>query len=64
VRPEWRRRGLASALLQANHRSLRERGVRIAKLWTVQENLTRSVALYEKHGYRIDVRQPRYRKPV
>jgi ribosomal protein S18 acetylase RimI-like enzyme len=33
-------------------------------LWTVAENRTGSVALYEKLGYRVTLRQPRYRKPL
>ncbi|MFF0270275.1 GNAT family N-acetyltransferase [Kribbella sp. NPDC004536] len=62
VRPEWRRRGLASALLRANHAQLWAYGVRTASLWTVWENPTGSVALYESLGYRIVERQERYRK--
>ncbi len=64
VRADWRRRGLASALLRANHAALRKSGVRRASLWTVVENPTGSVALYERAGYRIVERQPRYRKPI
>ncbi|MEV0800122.1 GNAT family N-acetyltransferase [Kribbella sp. NPDC050281] len=63
VRPAWRRRGLASALLRSNHAGLWEYGVRTASLWTILENPTGSVALYESLGYRIAERQPRYRKP-
>lgn len=62
VRPEWRRRGLASALLRANHRQLWRHGVRTASLWTVAENPTGSVALYESLGYTVAVRQRRYRR--
>lgn len=64
VRPGWRRRGLASALLRANHRALWERGVRRTSLWTIEKNPTGSVALYEQVGYRIVTREPRYRKPI
>jgi ribosomal protein S18 acetylase RimI-like enzyme len=64
VVPDWRRRGLAAALLRANHRKLWERGVRSTGLWTVAENRTGSVALYEKLGYRVTIRQPRYRKAL
>ncbi|MFG1626538.1 GNAT family N-acetyltransferase [Kribbella sp. NPDC049227] len=63
VRPDWRRRGFASALLRANHAGLWAYGVRTASLWTILENPTGSVALYESLGYRIADRQPRYRKP-
>ncbi|MGW7680097.1 GNAT family N-acetyltransferase [Kribbella sp. NPDC054772] len=64
VRADWRRRGLASALLRVNHAALWRSGVRRASLWTVLENPTGSVALYESVGYRIVERQSRYRKPV
>ena len=64
VRADWRRRGLASALLRANHAALWKSGVREASLWTVLENPTGSVALYERAGYCIVERQPRYRKPI
>ena len=59
---DWR--GLASALLRANHAALWKSGVREASLWTVLENPTGSVALYERAGYRIVERQERYRKPI
>ncbi|TCC06011.1 GNAT family N-acetyltransferase [Kribbella soli] len=54
----------ASALLRANHAALWKSGVREASLWTVLENPTGSVALYERAGYRLVERQPRYRKPA
>jgi len=63
VRADWRRRGLASAMLRTNHAQLWQYGVRTASLWTILENPTGSVALYESLGYRIVERQPRYRKP-
>lgn len=62
VRPAYRRRGLASALLRTNHAQLWAHGVRTASLWTIAENPTGSVALYESLGYRVVERQPRYRK--
>ncbi|MEV8372832.1 GNAT family N-acetyltransferase [Kribbella sp. NPDC056861] len=64
VRTAWRRLGLASTLLRMNHHELWSKGVRTARLWTIAENPTGSVALYEGLGYRIEARQPRYRKAV
>jgi ribosomal protein S18 acetylase RimI-like enzyme len=64
VLPPWRRRGLASALLQHSLRLLAGHGVRTATIRTVQENPHRTVALYEKAGYRVTTRTPRYAKPL
>ncbi|MGC5287541.1 GNAT family N-acetyltransferase [Micromonospora sp. DT231] len=60
VAPAWRRRGIGTAML----RWLAEAGVSTARLSTVAENPNNSVRLYEKAGYRVTARQPRYRKPV
>ncbi len=64
VRPAYRRQGLASALLRANHAQLLDHGITTSGIWTLAENPTGSVALYESLGYREDTRQPRYRKPI
>lgn len=64
VLPPWRRRGLASTLLQHSLRRLAGHGVRTATIRTVQENPHRTVALYERAGYRVTVRTPRYAKPL
>lgn len=64
VPPAWRGRGVAQALLQRSLRLLAARGVRSATIRTVQENPHRTVALYEKAGYRVISRAPRYAKPL
>ena len=64
VLPRWRKRGLAAALLQHSLRLLAEHGVRTATIRTVQENPHRTVALYERAGYRVTTRTPRYAKPL
>ncbi|GAA1508666.1 GNAT family N-acetyltransferase [Kribbella lupini] len=64
VRPAYRCQGLASALLRANHAQLLDHGITTSGIWTLAENPTGSIALYESLGYREDTRQPRYRKPV
>jgi mycothiol synthase len=63
VLPAWRGRGLASALLRRSLRLLADDGVRTAKIRTIQENPHRTVALYERAGYRVTERTPRYGKP-
>ena len=45
-------------------RALADRGVRSARLATDQENPHNSVGLYERAGYTVASRQPRYRKPA
>jgi GNAT superfamily N-acetyltransferase len=64
VRPAYRRRGLAVALLRRSFAVMRQQGVTVATIRTVAENEHNSVGLYEKVGYRVDLRMPRFRKPV
>ncbi|MEU8003514.1 GNAT family N-acetyltransferase [Catellatospora sp. NPDC049111] len=64
VRPAYRRRGLASALLGRSLAAMREHGVGVATIRTVAENPNRTVQLYERVGYQVVRRQPRYRKPL
>jgi mycothiol synthase len=64
VRPAWRRRGVARALLHRSLRLLADHGVTVATIRTVEENANRTVALYQEAGYRITARHPRYAKPL
>ncbi|WP_176984778.1 GNAT family N-acetyltransferase [Asanoa ishikariensis] len=64
VRPPWRRRGVGLALMSQTLRTLADSGVTRARLRTVQENPHNSVGLYERAGYAIVDRQPRYRKAL
>jgi ribosomal protein S18 acetylase RimI-like enzyme len=64
VLPPWRRRGLASALLQHSLRLMAAHGVRTATIRTVRENPHRTVALYERAGYRVTALTTRYAKPL
>ncbi|MEV4411679.1 GNAT family N-acetyltransferase [Catellatospora sp. NPDC049609] len=64
VRPAYRRRGLASALLARSLASMREHGVTTACLRTVAENPHGTVSLYERAGYQVVQRLPRFRKPL
>jgi mycothiol synthase len=52
VRPAWRRRGLATALLQHSFRDFRERGASRVGLGVDGENTTGAVRLYERAGMR------------
>ena len=64
VLPRRRRQGLASALLRRNFALLAAHGIREARIRTVQENPNHTVSLYERVGYRITGRHPRYAKPL
>lgn len=62
VRPAYRRRGLARALLTRALLDLERRGVAAVRLHTVAEFPTQAQKLYESVGFRTVRRFPRYRK--
>lgn len=63
VRPAYRRRGLARALLTRALLDLRARGIGVVRLHTVAEFPSRARDLYETLGFRVLKEFPRYRKP-
>ncbi len=64
VRPPWRRRGLARALLARSLRLLREGGVSEAALGVNSTNQSGALQLYEGMGFAIAACQSFYRKPL
>lgn len=52
VRPAWRHRGIAAALLRHTFLALRERGCRMAELHVDSENTTGALELYRSVGMR------------
>jgi GNAT superfamily N-acetyltransferase len=62
VRPAWRRRGLARALLVRSVVALRARGIDEIRVHTVQEFLTRAADVYRAVGFRVVKVFSRYRK--
>ena len=62
VRPAWRRKGLARALLTRALRDLRSRGMAVVRLFTGAEFPTRARDLYTSLGFRVTKEFPRYRK--
>jgi ribosomal protein S18 acetylase RimI-like enzyme len=64
VRPRWRRRGLARALLARSLRLLREEGMTQAALGVNSANQTGALQLYESLGFAIVVCQSFYRKAL
>jgi mycothiol synthase len=63
VRPAWRRRGIARALLLRALHTMRERGVEVIRVGTVSDFRTRARDLYYGVGFRVLKEFPRYRKP-
>ena len=64
VRPPWRRRGIAKALLHASFREIRERGKPRAVLGVDAANPTGATQLYESVGMRVVSEDAAYRKLV
>jgi mycothiol synthase len=64
VRAPWRRHGLAQAMLRTVIGRCAAGGVHSLALTTVEENENHTVGLYEKAGFRVVQRNPRYRKPM
>jgi GNAT superfamily N-acetyltransferase len=64
VRPPYRRRGLATALLKGSLVTMWRHGIAVASIRTIAENKNNTVALYEDVGYRVVRRMPRFRKPL
>lgn len=64
VRPAYRRRGLARALLARALDDLRARDVAVVRLHTMAEFPTQAANLYRQLGFRVIREFPRYRKPA
>jgi mycothiol synthase len=64
VRPQWRKRGLATALLHHSFRDFHERGATRVGLGVDGENTTGAVRLYEKVGMRSVRRNDTYEKAL
>lgn len=63
VRREYRRQGIASAVIAASLRMLKEQGMEEAALGVHTENPHGAFQLYEKMGYRVVKMHTTYRKP-
>jgi mycothiol synthase len=64
VRREWRKRGVARALIALSLQAIKERGMTDAGLGVDAENISGALGLYESMGYRVVRRSTIYRKPV
>lgn len=63
VRPAWRRRGVARALLSGALHTLRARQIGVIRLHTNLDFKTKAADLYHSVGFRVLKEFPRYRKP-
>jgi mycothiol synthase len=64
VRPRWRRRGLATALLHQSFRDFRGRGAKQVGLGVDAQNTTGAVLLYERVGMHVARRNDTYEKEL
>jgi mycothiol synthase len=64
VLPQWRRRGLGTALLQQSFREFRSRGATRVGLGVDSENVTGAVRLYERAGMHVARRNDTYEKTL
>jgi ribosomal protein S18 acetylase RimI-like enzyme len=64
VQPEWRRRGIALALLQHTFWKLQQQGKRRIRLEVDTQNVTGATRLYEKAGMGIDSRYDFFEKEI
>ncbi len=60
VKPQFRNRGIGSALLESALRDLNEHGCEIVQLTVISEN-TKAIKLYEKFGFEETVKVMRLR---
>jgi mycothiol synthase len=64
VRPQWRRRGLATALLHHSFRDFRRRGAKRVGLGVDAQNTTGAVRLYERVGMQVARRNDTYEREL
>lgn len=64
TRRDWRKRGVARALICASLRELKARGMTEAALGVHTENPTGAFSLYESLGYRVIERYTTFQQPV
>lgn len=64
VRRQWRRRGLASALIGRTLVMLRRRGMTSAQLDVDSQNENAALTLYQRHGFEVDRSATEWHKPL
>jgi len=64
IRRQWRKRGIASALIAESLRILREQGVKEVELGVDSENASNALELYRSLGYSMSSVDTWFRKPM
>ena len=64
MRRQWRKKGVASALIVQCLRALREAGFHEAALGVDTQNLSGALRIYENLGYRAVARYTAYRRAL
>jgi ribosomal protein S18 acetylase RimI-like enzyme len=64
VRRQWRRRGLARALVMRSLAILRDRGMTSAGLGVDADNANEALRLYAECGFEVTLKSTAYRKPL
>ena len=64
TRRQWRKRGLAQALIVRSLHLLRERGMTTAALGVDAENPSGALRLYERNGFAVEMRGSAHRRPM
>jgi len=64
TRRQWRKRGLAQALIVRSLHLLRDRGMTTAALGVDAENPSGALRLYERNGFAVEMRGSAHRRPM
>jgi mycothiol synthase len=64
TRRQWRKRGLANALIARSLALLKERGMDYGVLGVDADNPTGALGLYERNGFQVSERSTAWRKPL
>ena len=64
TRRQWRKRGLANALIGRSLAVIKERGMDFGVFGVDADNPTGALGLYERNGFKVTERSAAWRKPL